>query len=110
MRRARSAEWLLATITSLSPLATKTGRRIFPRSCGAWRPAARIALSCARMACNALVALLGALLQAGHVGGGLALALRRPVEEQEVPQVAQRERGLCVCGARDPVDLLDPAA
>jgi len=52
MRLARSAEWLLATMTSLSPLATKTGCLIFPRSWGACRPAARIALSCARLACN----------------------------------------------------------
>src|SRR4051812_49547658 len=51
MRRARSAEWLLATMTSLSPLATKTGLMILLRSWGAPRPASRMALSWASLAC-----------------------------------------------------------
>jgi len=38
-----------------------------------------------------------------------ALAVRRPGEEQVVPGITQRERGLDVRGGRDPRDLLDAA-
>jgi hypothetical protein len=59
---------------------------------------------------DALVSVLCALLQPGHVGGRRALALLVSVEEQEMPWIAQGEGGLGVRAGRDPVDLLDAAA
>ena len=52
MRRAMSAEWLLATMRSWSPLATKTGWVMSDRLSGSLLPAARIAFTCASRACS----------------------------------------------------------
>ena len=64
-----SAERLLATMRSLSPLATKTGCVMTERSSGALSPAVLIALQlgASGLQGNGLVAVLSTLLEPGEV-------------------------------------------
>ena len=89
IRRAMSAERLLSTIRSWSPLATRTGWVIVDRSSGALRPAPRIASQLREAGLNrdGLVAVLRAFLEAAEVVGGGALAFRGAREEEEVPGI-----------------------
>ena len=112
MRSASSWDWLLATMTSLSPLATNVGWVILLRSCGLPRPASRIARSCAhpRLLRDRLVAVGRAFLQTGDVLGRRALARRVAVEEQEMPWVHASQRRLGVRASDDQRHLGQPAA
>ena len=104
-----SAEWLLATITSWSPLATRTGCRMAPRSCGlliAERPDG-LELGADGQRRDALVAILRALLQPRHVVLGGALPVRSPGEEEVVLGVLQGERASDVRSDGDLRDLVD---
>ena len=108
-----SAEWLLSTIRSWSPLATRTGWVMIDRSSGWLCPACRIALSCARRACDGdrLVAVLGAFLEAAEVVRRGASCLRGcGGRTGSSVGSLQRESGFDVGAADDGGHLLDAAA
>ena len=107
-----SAEWLLSTMRSWSPFATKTGWVMSDRSSGSALSGVPdgFELSDTGLHGDSFVAVVGALLEAVEIVRRGAFALGGTGKEQEVPGVAERQARFEVGDDGDLGDLVDAAA